>query len=124
MHIEILDAQGKPSGVIIATPEFAEANFPGAWRIFEEQPEPSPQPSTPRHISVGAFFDRFEALKWDILADPNERVKAVREDASVRKFIDLDNPQLPAGLAILQASGHAIDTTAILDAPIQPHERP
>lgn len=96
----------------------------GAWRLCAEQPEPAPQLSAPRHISVGAFFDRFGVLKWDILADANERVKAVREDASVRKFIDLDNPELPAGLAILQAAGHAIDPAAILDAPIQPHELP
>ncbi len=84
----------------------------------------APVNSGPHHISVGAFFDRFGPLKWDILADPNERVKAVREDASVRKYIDLDNPDLPAGLAILQAAGHAIDPAAILDTPIQPHELP
>jgi hypothetical protein len=29
--------------------------------------------------------------------------EAVIQDASVRKYIDLDNPDLPAGLAILQA---------------------
>jgi hypothetical protein len=48
--------------------------------------------------------------------------EAVIQDASVRKYIDLDNPDLPTGLAILQAAGHAIDPAAILDAPIQPHE--
>lgn len=77
-----------------------------------------------RHISVGAFFDRFSALKWAVLADSSEKVKAVIQDASVRKYIDLDNVDLPAGLAILQAAGHAIDPVAILDAPIQPHELP
>lgn len=124
MHIEILDAAGAVVGTIVATPEFAEQLHPGAWRICAEQPEPAPQPAAPRHISVGAFFDRFGPVKWDILADPNERVKAVREDAGVRKYIDLDNPELPGGLAILQAAGHAIDPEAILDAPIQPHELP
>lgn len=124
MHIEIMNQAGEVINTIVGTPEFAEEHFPGAWRLCAEQPEPAPQPSTPRHISVGAFFDRFGVLKWDILADPNERVKAVREDASVRKFIDLDNPELPAGLAILQAAGHAIDPAAILDAPIQSHEVP
>lgn len=80
--------------------------------------------SQQRHISVGAFFDRFGALKWAVLADASDQVKAVIQDASVRKFIDLDNADLPAGLAILQAAGHAIDPVAILDAPIQPHELP
>lgn len=77
-----------------------------------------------RHISVGAFFDRFGAEKWQILADNTTQCKAVIQDASVRKYIDLDNAELPAGLAILQAAGHSIDPAAILDAPIQPHELP
>ena len=124
MRIEILDQAGEVVSTIVATPEFAEDRFPGLWRLCAEQPDQAPQPSAPRHISVGAFYDRFGALKWDILADPNERVKAVREDASVRKYIDLDNPELPGGLAILQAAGHAIDPAAILDAPIQSHEVP
>jgi len=87
-------------------------------------PEPGPQPTPVRHISVGAFFDRFGTMKWAILRDPDENCKAVVMDASVRKYIDLDNPDLPAGLAILQAAGHAIDPGAILDAPTQPHELP
>ena len=77
-----------------------------------------------RHISVGAFFDRFGPLKWAILRDQDDSCKAVVQDASVRKYIDLDNVDLPAGLAILQAAGHAIDPVAILDAPIQPYELP
>lgn len=87
-------------------------------------PDPGPQPVPVRHISVGAFFDRFGAEKWQILADETAQCKAVIQDASVRKYIDLDNPDLPAGLAILQAAGHAIDPAAILDAPIQLHELP
>ena len=66
-----------------------------------------------RLISVGAFFDRFGPLKWAILAD-----------ASVRKFIDLDNPDLPAGLQIIVAAGHPIDTAAIVETSIQPEELP
>lgn len=87
-------------------------------------PDPGPLPVAVRHISVGAFFDRFGAMKWAILRDPDDNCKAVVMDASVRKYIDLDNPDLPAGLAILQAAGHAIDPAAILDAPIQPSELP
>lgn len=124
MHIEILNAAGEVVSTIVSTPEFAEQLHPGAWRICVEQPEPAPQPSAPRHISVGAFFDRFGPLKWAILADASDQVKAVIQDASVRKYIDLDNADLPAGLAILQAAGHAIDPAAIIDAPIQFHEMP
>lgn len=77
-----------------------------------------------RHISVGAFFDRFGAAKWAILADTAASVQAVIRDASVRTYIDLDNPQLPAGLAVIAAAGHSIDADAIRTAPVLDSERP
>lgn len=123
MRIDITYPDGD-TNTIEATEEFAEEHYPGAWAICAEQPEAPPQPSTPRHISVGAFFDRFGELKLPILRDQNYDCKAVVMDASVRKYIDLDNADLPAGLAILQAAGHAIDPAAIMDAPIQSHELP
>ena len=86
-----------------AVPETTDAD----WRIY-----------------VGAFFDRFGPPKWAILADTAPTVQAVVRDASVRKFIDLDNPDLPAGLQILVAAGHPIDAAAIVEAPIQPEELP
>ena len=76
-----------------------------------------------RHISVGAFIDRFGPLKWAILADLSPAVQAVVRDASVRKFIDLDNPDLPAGLQIIVTAGHPIDPAAIIDTPVQDKER-
>ncbi len=121
-RIELLDSAGAVSNTVLGTPEWAESAYPGQWRLAEETP--SSPAATPRFISVGAFFDRFGALKLPILRDQNYDCKAVVMDASVRKYIDLDNPELPAGLAILQAAGHDIDPDAILDAPIQPHELP
>ena len=78
--------------------------------------------SAPRHISVGAFYDRFGTAKWGILASADPGVTAVIKDASVRKFIDLDNPALPMGIATIQAAGFEIDGTTIIDAPVQPGE--
>ena len=80
--------------------------------------------ASPRHISVGAFFDRFGAAKWGILADTTPTVAAVVKDASVRRYIDLDNPDLPAGIALIQQAGHGIDPAAIITAPVQDSERP
>jgi hypothetical protein len=77
-----------------------------------------------RRISVGAFFDRFGPAKWGILADATPAVAAVVRDASVRKYIDLDNPDLPAGIALLQQAGHDVDADAIIAAPVQPGEHP
>lgn len=80
--------------------------------------------SLKRHISVGAFYDRFGAEKWAILADASPSVQAVIKDASVRAYIDLDNPQLPMGLQILITAGHTLDAAAIIGAAIDPAELP
>ena len=84
-------------------------------------PEPIPKP---RHITVGAFFDRFGDQKWPILADTNPSVQALIKDASVRNYINLDDPQWLTGLQMVQSSGHNIDPAAIIEAPIQPGETP
>ena len=92
--------------------------------LFELPPAPAPEPTpTPRRISVGAFFDRFGSLKWAILASTDAGVKALITDCSVRKFIDLDNPALPYGLAMLVAAGYAVDVDAIVNAGIAAGER-
>lgn len=121
-NIEILQA-GEVERTIVASADFAEAHYPGAWRLSAVQPADSPVP-TPRHISVGAFFDRFGPLKWAILADTSPAVQAVIKDASVRSYIDLDSPDLPAGLALLVSAGHAIDASAVTGAPVAPGEAP
>jgi hypothetical protein len=86
-------------------------------------PAPPPEPEK-RHITVGAFFDRFAAEKYAILASDDALVKAMVTDASVRKFIDLDRPDLLQGLMLVQSKGFAIDPQAIVLALIQPGERP
>lgn len=96
------------------------------WAMLDyaEPPAPDAPAQAPRLITVGAFFDRFGPLKWQILADQSPLVQAVIRDAQVRKHIDLDNPDLPGGLSILQSAGHQIDAAALIDAPVQPHEVP
>lgn len=124
--------------VILADAEFV-ANLPGEWVDCtgkewgvgwsfdgtDAHPPELPEPvSAPRHISVGAFYDRFGAAKWGILADVSPGVVAVIRDSGVRAYIDLDNPQLPGGLAIIEAAGHTIDKSAILNAPVLESEKP
>lgn len=95
----------------------------GAFTAPVMPPAPEPVP-LPRHITVGAFFDRFGDQKWPILADTNPSVQALIKDASVRAYINLDDPQVRTGLEMVVAAGHAIDVDAIITAPIQPNERP
>lgn len=111
-----------PDGnVIIADQAFVDLHYPGAT-LAPEAAIPEPQ-AVSRHITVGAFFDRFGAAKWAILADTTPTVQAVIKDASVRKYIDLDNPELAGGIALLQQAGHQVDAEAVIDAPVQPGER-
>lgn len=121
-RIELLDATGGVVNVVLGDEDWAQANYPGMWRLA---PEPElPATTAPRHISVGAFYDRFGAAKWGILADETAGVRAVVRDASIRQYIDLDNSQLPIGLSKLVDAGHQIDPVAIINAPIELHELP
>lgn len=96
-----------------------------SWAPFDPAPPAAPPaPAQARHITVGSFFDRFAAHKWPILADTSPVVQALIKDCSVRKHINLDDPQLPAGLGLLVEAGHAIDVQAIVTAPVQDGERP
>lgn len=85
---------------------------------------PSAPTPEPRHISVGAFFDRFGAQKYPILASHEPMVQALIKDCTVRTFIDLDRSDLPMGLQMLVQAGFAIDPEAVLTAPILDNERP
>ena len=88
-------------------------------------PEPAPMPTPePRHISVGAFFDRFGAQKYPILASHELMVQALIKDCTVRSYIDLDRADLPGGLQMLVQAGFTIDPEAVLTAPILDNERP
>ena len=134
---------GKVENIIVADAAFIES-ISGEWDHIEHVTEgipvgvgwgwaggvfTAPEPegasiTAARHLSVGAFFDRFGPLKWAILADQSPGVRAVVTDCSVRRYIDLDNPDLPMGLGILAAAGHAIDASAIINSPVLEGERP
>ena len=132
MNIEILSAQGAVINTISASEAFAEAAYPGAWRLAAVQPLDAPT-TEPRHITTLAFLNRFtdaEAITIDLGS-----IGATVEAASLRRymskvnaatFIDLDRPDTRAGVQALEAGGvlAAGRALAILDAPIQPEERP
>ena len=115
-HIEALDAPEEPR---TAGPGWL---YDAATGLFSA---PGVEPVTSkRHISVGAFYDRFGAAKYAILADTNPTVQALIKDTSVRSYIDLDRPDLLMGLQMLVSAGHAVDPAAILAADPGEGERP
>lgn len=112
MKYEILE-NNKVVNTIEANDEFVKVAFPnGNYRIVNEVSVESP---LTRKISVGSFFDRFGEHKWGILSDANPLVQALIKDCSVRKYIDLDDPQLLNGLLLLNQAGHMVDVPTIVE---------
>ena len=95
----------------------------GSTAVYSAPEFVAPPVTEVRHIGVGAFFDRFGTQKYPILASADPGVKALITDCSVRKYIDLDNPALPYGLAMLVAAGFAIDAEAVVNAEIAQGEQ-
>jgi len=76
-----------------------------------------------RFISVGSFYDRFGPLKWQILSDQSPIVQALIKDASVRRYIDLNSPDLLAALNLVRNAGYNIDLDKFINSPILESER-
>lgn len=77
-------------------------------------------------IDTGPFFDRFGSAKMAVLTSTNATVKAIVQDVMVRKWVDLQRPDVAAGLAALKALGVSGVTDelieAILTTPVAPAE--
>lgn len=109
--------EGNPSGVGIGW-TYKSKKFTAP--VVESLPEVVLPVNT--KISVGAFFDRFGDQKYPILASDSLLVQALIKDCSVRKFIDLADPQLKTGLGLIVSAGFTIDVDAILTTPVGPTE--
>ena len=127
MRIEIMDGQ-TVTNVILATQEFAEQQHPGAWRLAEVQDVPvEPAPANPTEwlIDIGAFFDRFGAAKMVVLTSTDPGVKAIIADTQVRKWVDLQRPDVAQSVAYIGTVVAAVTPalqTAILTTPVTPEE--
>lgn len=129
-HIEILDAEGNVTNVIVADEAFAQQQHPGAWRVAAAQPVQEPAPVL-RRITRLAFLSRFadaEAVAIDLAS-----IGATPQAAGMRRYvskvnaatyIDLDRADTRAGVQALEAAGVLAAGRAlqILDAPVQPEE--
>ena len=127
MRIEILK-DGKVENVILATTDFAEANFPGQWRIAEDQGQaPQVEEAKPWEwlIDIGAFFDRFGAAKIAVLTSADPGVQAILKDTQVRKWLDLKLPELVQSVTYVGTTVPAVTAelqAAILNTPVAPDE--
>ena len=120
--VNVIEADTDPDGI---NGSWIACGDAGPGDTFDGTTFHKSNPPAPlRHISVGAFFDRFGPQKYPILASADAGVKALILDCSVRQFIDLDNPALPYGIDMLISAGYSINKTAILTTTITEGEKP
>jgi hypothetical protein len=82
MRIEILNTQGEVVNTIIASPEVAEQQHPGAWRICEHQDEPAPAPEV--RVSCTRRQGRLALLMLGLLDAAEAAIAAMPDDADKR----------------------------------------
>ena len=90
-------------------------------------PAPPPEPPKPyaTFIDIGPFFDRFKELKMSLLTSSDIGVQALIKDIQIRKWINLELPELAQAL---QYVGTVIPTLTsnkileILTTPVEPEE--
>ena len=79
MRIEIMDGD-TVSNTILATPEFAEQQHPGAWRLAEVQDVPTPPtPATPTVCSPAQGLVALFAIKQITESDVNATIAAITD---------------------------------------------
>ena len=95
--IEILNDESEVINTIVTSEEYAEATYPGRWRVVETPEPPAPAPTAPVwewYIDVGPFFDRFGAAKMAVLTSGDVGVQAILKDTQIRKWLDLRLPEI------------------------------
>lgn len=138
--IEVLGSKSGVENTILSNESTAQALYPGRWRLAEQQEQPAPAPQIHRRITPLAFRRRFTgaeraAIEWAAVdrADTNsgERQQAAQlrstlKDQELASFIDLDDPDVAAGVQLLEAVGLIADGRAlqITDTPPRPDELP
>ena len=79
MRIEIMDGQ-TVTNVILATPEFAEQQHPGKWRLAEAQDAlTAPTPATPSVCSPAQGLVALYALKQITESDVTATIAAITD---------------------------------------------
>ena len=115
---------------IIADESFVQTHYQNDFElVIFIDPTPTPSPTlapdpTASYIDIGPFFDRFGTSKLPILMSADPLVKALMSDIQVRKWIDLQRPDVAQALDVLISKSLVTPTlkTAILDTPISSEE--
>lgn len=136
--IEILGENGTVINQIIACREFAEAAYPGRWRVQTAPAQPDEPEVKNNRLSPLAFLRRFTdeeraRFERDSVDDPNDpeekRLKAARlrmymDDYKLASYVRLDDPRTIAGVKGLEEAGIIAKGRAkeVLQTPIKDSE--
>ncbi|MFT0531897.1 hypothetical protein ACMHYJ_03550 [Castellaniella hirudinis] len=120
---QILDGE-TVINTIVADEPYVESKYPGTYLLV---PEPEPEVFTwdkagPEYqwIEVGAFYDRFGAAKIPVLASADPTVQALVRDTQVRKYIDLNRPDVQQFVGYLGTTIEALTPEIQADV-LNPH---
>lgn len=88
--------------IIIADQAFMDAQYPNDYTLLPEPaPTPEPPPVWTWYTDLGPFYDRFGVAKMAVLTSPDAGVQAIVRDCNIRKWIDLQNPEVAQSLAYI-----------------------
>ena len=109
--IEILNDESEVINTIAASEEYAEATYPGRWRVVETpEPPAPPAPVWEWYSDIGPFFDRFGAAKMAVLTSADVGVQAILKDTQVRKWLDLRLPEIEQSVQYIASKVPALTT--------------
>ena len=124
--IEILNDESEVINTIVASEEYAEATYPGRWRIVETPEPPAPEPPVWEwYIDIGPFFDRFGAAKIPVLTSADVGVQAILKDVQIRKWLDLNLPEIEQSVQYVASKVNAVTpelVDSILNTPVSENE--
>ena len=110
--------------VIVADLDFVTQHYPGDFTEVIETPVPVVDPCE-WLIDLGPFYDRFGAARMAVLTSSDAGVKAIVADVSIRKWIDLQRPDVATSLSYIGSVVSSVTPalqTAILTTPVQAEE--
>ena len=105
------------------------SNFTGTvWVELPYAPSAAPVPATTVYawyIDIGPFFDRFKTQKLAVLSSTDVTVQAILRDVQVRKWVDLQRPDVAQSLAYIGSKVTGLTAamqTEILTTPVTDDE--
>lgn len=124
---QVIESETDPDGI---NGEWVTCGNAGPGWIYNGSTFEAPVIETPVDpcewlIDLGPYFDRFGPAKMAVLTSTDAGVKAIIQDATIRKWIDLKLPAVAQALAYIGSVIPAVDAalqSAIVNTPVATEE--